>query len=204
MSRADWLSPSSWDLAALRQRWQEARPFPHLVFDGLLPAEREAELLAAFDDEPCELLRDEIFEFMASPKRPTSAGLRAFQEGLQRPAVLEALQAITGKALRRVEIRGYAYHPGHYLLPHSDHQAEIGRALAFAYYLRTPWRVVGGELELFSCAYEGREIVATRPEVKIAPLPNRLSLFDVGDDSLHQVCEVTEGIRLSVSGWFYP
>ena len=29
-------------------------------------------------------------------------------------------------------------------------------------------------------------------------------VFEVGDLSLHQVREVTSGLRISLSGWFYP
>ncbi len=195
---------SSWDLPALADTWRAARPFPHVVIDGLVRDERRAELLDAFGEEPCSLLHDEIFEFEASAVELDHPVLRGFRDELGGPAVREALQAITGKRLGRIEMRGYGYREGHYLLPHSDHQRSVDRALAYAYYLDTPFPVSGGELELFDCDLEGDEVVAARSARVIPPLPNRIVLFDVGDVSLHQVREVLEGMRLSLAGWYYP
>jgi Rps23 Pro-64 3,4-dihydroxylase Tpa1-like proline 4-hydroxylase len=198
-----WLTPKQWKLSLLQDDWTKAKPFPYVVFDELLSEKHQEELLAAFDEEPCELLRDEIFEFMVSAKIPVTKAIQAFRAALESPDVLSALQAITKKQAQRVELRGYAYQSGHYLLPHSDHQLDMGRKLAFAYYVKTPEKVVGGELELFDCRYEGEEIVETRSVTLLAPIPNRMILFHVGDESLHQVREVLEGTRLSISGWFY-
>jgi Rps23 Pro-64 3,4-dihydroxylase Tpa1-like proline 4-hydroxylase len=47
-------------------------------------------------------------------------------------------------------------------------------------------------------------MVATESAVVIAPKADRLVVFDVGDLSLHQVREVMSGLRVSLSGWFYP
>jgi len=58
-------------------------------------------------------------------------------------------------------MRAYAYRVGHYLLPHSDHQEGLGRALAYAYYLPSPEPPEGGELELFRCRMEHGELVST-------------------------------------------
>jgi hypothetical protein len=198
-----WLNPQHWPLSSLQTQWAQAKPFPYAVFDALLSEDHQAELLAAFEEEPCEILRDEIFTFMASAKSPVTPALCAFRSALQSPEVRHAIHAITQKQTQRVELRGYAYQPGHYLLPHSDHQQEIGRKLAFAYYVKTPTPVIGGELELFECKYHQQEIVETNSVTILQPVPNRMMLFHVGDESLHQVREVLEGTRLSVSGWFF-
>jgi len=39
---------------------------------------------------------------------------------------------------------------------------------------------------------------------RIAARQNRLVLFAVSDLALHRVCEVLDGARTSVAGWFYP
>ena len=115
------------------------------------------------------------------------------------------LSRVTGKALRRAEMRAYAYREGHYLLPHTDHQADVGRALAFAYYVPSPEPPRGGELELFACTTDDAgAITHVASGTTIEARPNRLVVFDVGDASLHQVREVLEGVRISLSGWFYP
>lgn len=62
----------------------------------------------------------------------------------------------------------------------------------------------GGELELFRCATEAGELVETVSARVIGPRANRLVVFEVGDLSLHQVREVTGGLRISLAGWFYP
>ncbi|HEX5060817.1 MAG TPA: 2OG-Fe(II) oxygenase, partial [Kofleriaceae bacterium] len=114
------------------------------------------------------------------------------------------LSRITGKPVSRVDMRAYAYRPGHYLLPHSDHQDGLTRALAYAYYVPSPEPPQGGELELFACRIERGEIVATDSARIIEPRGNRLVVFDVSDVSLHQVREVLSGLRISLAGWFYP
>ena len=100
-------------------------------------------------------------------------------------------------------MRAYAYRPGHYLLPHSDHQHGLQRVLAYAYYLPSPQPAAGGELELFRCRIDNDAIVATDSELLIEPRANRLVVFDVSDVSLHQVREVVGGLRISLAGWFH-
>jgi Rps23 Pro-64 3,4-dihydroxylase Tpa1-like proline 4-hydroxylase len=200
-----WLDFSRLLDLELAAAWRAAAPFPHLILDDLVPSERRAELLDAFGEEPCTRLHDEIFELLASAKDVEHPALRAFQDDLGGPSVCAALARITGESVARVEMRAYAFEAGDYLLPHSDHQRGVGRALAFAYYLDTPFPVEGGELELFACDLDGDgAVIATRSARRIPPTPNRIVIFDVGDASLHQVREVTRGSRFSLSGWFYP
>jgi len=116
---------------------------------------------------------------------------------------LAAISELAGRALGRVDMRAFAYHPGHYLLPHTDHDADAERLVAYALYLDTPEPPTGGELDLFACRVEDGEIVATEVARTIEPVSNRLVVFEVGPTSLHQVREVTAGIRLSLAGWFY-
>ena len=191
------------DEATLARAWDTARPFPFLVLDDFVRESSLAELLAILEEEPVLDYRGDIFAFEATAPEPRTAALRALRESFA--ATLAApLARITGKELRRADLRAYAYRAGHYLLPHSDHQEGVGRALAFAYYLPTPEPPTGGELELFTCVLEGAEIVATESACLVEPRPNRMVVFDVSDVSLHQVREVLSGLRVSLSGWFYP
>jgi Rps23 Pro-64 3,4-dihydroxylase Tpa1-like proline 4-hydroxylase len=191
------------DEAALARAWANAKPFPFLVLDDFVREASLPDLLAVLDDEPVDDYRGDIFAFEASAPEPRTAALRAL-----RTAFAEVLAAplarITGKELRRADLRAYAYRAGHYLLPHSDHQDGVGRALAFAFYVPTPQPPTGGELELFACSVAGGEIVATESACLVEPRPNRMVVFDVSDVSLHQVREVLSGLRVSLSGWFYP
>ena len=177
--------PALEDEAALAAQWRAARPYPHLVIDDFAPATPILELL---DDEGVVRQDGDIFRFEASGNLADLSA--SFGAALAAP-----FARITGKAVSRVELRAYAYRPGHFLLPHTDHQAGLDRRLAFAYYLPTPETPTGGELELYDGLASGKVI---------DPRPNRLVVFDVGDGTLHQVREVLSGLRLSLAGWFYP
>ncbi|MDF2694011.1 MAG: hypothetical protein K0S65_2394 [Labilithrix sp.] len=197
------LGPVWNDEERLARAWRESEPFPHLVLDDLLSSEALEELIAIVDEEPIDRYAADIYAFEATAPEPKTDGLRTLREDFSH-VFAPPLSRITGKALRRADMRAYAYRAGHYLLPHTDHQDAVGRALAFAYYLPSPEPPQGGELELFRSVIEAGEVVATESALRIAPRSNRLVVFDVSDVSLHQVCEVEDGLRPSLSGWFYP
>jgi hypothetical protein len=197
------LGPAWDDEAQLARSWRAARPFPHLVFDDLVPADVLPELMAVLEEEPVERYEGDIFVFEASAPEPTTPELRELRASFA--SVLgPALSRITGRPLRRADMRAYAYRVGHYLLPHSDHQDDLGRAVAYAYYLPSPEPPAGGELEMFACRVEDGALVATETARLIEPAPNRLVVFEVSARSLHQVREVMAGLRISLAGWFYP
>ncbi|MBX3221346.1 MAG: 2OG-Fe(II) oxygenase [Labilithrix sp.] len=201
---ASWrLGPAWSDEARLAEEWRRAEPFPHLVFDDFVPEDALAELVGVVDEEPIERYEADIYAFEASAPEPKTSGLRDLRDAFAR-TLAEPLGRVTEKSLRRADLRAYAYRAGHYLLPHTDHQEDVGRALAYAYYFPSPEPPEGGELELFRCTREGGELVAIESARLIEPRPNRLVVFDVSDVSLHQVREVLAGLRPSLSGWFYP
>jgi Rps23 Pro-64 3,4-dihydroxylase Tpa1-like proline 4-hydroxylase len=197
------LSPTWNDEASLATAWRSARPFPHLVIDDFAPTDVLPELLAILDEEPVTRHESDIFAFEATTPEPTTAELRALRDSFA-ATLAPALSRITGTRVTSVDMRAYAYRPGHYLLPHSDHQVGLQRMLAYAYYLPSPEPPLGGELELYRCRVEGDAIVATDSEHLIEPRANRLVVFDVSDVSLHQVREVLGGLRISLAGWFHP
>ena len=177
--------PALRDEPELAKAWHAAQPYPHVVIDDYEPATPILELL---DDENVARQEGDIFRFEASGNLADLSA--SFGATLAAP-----FARITGKPVTRVELRAYAYRPGHFLLPHTDHQAGLDRRLAFAYYLPSPEPPTGGELELY------RGLASA---VRIEPRPNRLVVFDVGETTLHQVREVLSGLRLSLAGWFYP
>jgi Rps23 Pro-64 3,4-dihydroxylase Tpa1-like proline 4-hydroxylase len=176
--------PALGDEAALSTAWRTAQPFAHIIVDDFVPSTPILDLL---DDENVARQEGDIFAFEASGNLADLS--TSFGDALAGP-----LTRITGKAVTRAELRAYAYRPGHFLLPHTDNRADLARVLAFAYYLPSPERPDGGELEL----YRGLDSALV-----IEPRANRLVVFDVGDHSLHQVREVLAGLRLSLAGWFY-
>ncbi|MDB4941758.1 MAG: hypothetical protein JWP97_1292 [Labilithrix sp.] len=183
--------------------WRTAKPFPHLVLDGFVEEAALPALFAVLDEEPVDEHRGDIFAFDASSPEPRTEALRDVRASFAE-ALAPVLSRVTGKHVTRADLRAYAYRPGHFLLPHSDHQEGVGRALAFAYYLPSPDPPTGGELELFDVTLEAGEVVRTESALLLEPRGNRLVVFDVSDVSLHQVREVLSGLRVSLAGWFYP
>lgn len=201
---AEWVDFQRWDVEALAAAWRAARPFGHVIIDDLVPAPRLEELRCAVAAEPHWPEGGEFYEMMASDKPPAHPTLRSFADSLGGPDALGVLHRITGKRVSRVDLRSYVYLAGSYLLPHSDCRADVGRALAYAFYLLPADACRGGELELFACTLENGDVAATAPGPTISPVANRLVVFDVSPVSLHQVREVLSGARVSLSGWFYP
>lgn len=204
MWRLDPVLPGAYrDEAALAAAWRTAKPFPHLVVDGLVAEDRLPELLLRIDEEPLTAWAAEHYAFEASAPEPRSEALRELRDGFVR-TLAPLLSRTTGRPLARADMRAYAYGPGHHLLPHTDHQEGLGRVVAYAYYLPSPSPPEGGELELFACTLgEGAALEGIASARRIAPVANRLVLFEVSDVSLHQVHEVLGGVRLSLAGWFY-
>lgn len=191
------------DAPSLAARWAAAEPFAHVVIEDVLASDTLDEVFAILDDEPVEPYAGDIFSFDATAPEPVTEGLRALRDQFARD-LAPVLSQVTGKTVTRVDMRAYAYRPGHYLLPHTDHQEGLGRVLAYAYYLPSPDAPQGGELELYRCTLEGGELTRTDTAKLIEPRPNRLVVFEVSERSLHQVREVLAGLRISLAGWFYP
>ena len=151
-----------WTLAGdetqLTTSWRTAEPFPHVVVDDFVSADRLPELLAILEEEAVDRYEGDIFRFEASAPQPATQEFRALRDQFA-AALAPALSRITGKLVSRADMRAYAYRPGHYLLPHSDHQEALARVLAYAYYLPSPKPPHGGELELFACRVDAGEIV---------------------------------------------
>jgi hypothetical protein len=196
------LDPARWGIDDLTARYARAAPFPHVLIDDFADEGFRKELAAAFDEESADNLQDEIFDVMASGSPPVSPAFLRFRELARSPEVLHAVEAVTGERTRDIEVRAYAYLPGHYLLPHADRDAGGRRRVAFAFYVEVLEGTRGGELDLYRCETEGGAIVKTAVVTTIAPRPNRCVLLGVGDTSLHRVREVTAGGRLSLAGWF--
>jgi Rps23 Pro-64 3,4-dihydroxylase Tpa1-like proline 4-hydroxylase len=195
------LDASAWPLGELARAWREARPFGHAAIDGLLGAAALGRVREAFQREPLAFSVDEHLSFLASQEPMQQPALQAVVEELGGERALRAVEAISGKRLRAVEGHAYFYQPGHYLLPHADYRSSLSRAVAFAYYVATDG-LVGGELEFFACELEAGDVVRTEPALLLPPVQDRMVLFDVSPASLHQVREVTSGVRASIAGWF--
>lgn len=191
-----------WEIARLREQWVNARPFGHIVVDNLVSNTDLKALRRAVAEEPHERKPCEISDNYGSAFQVKHPTLQSFQAALGSAQGRAAVAAITGKReAGKVVMRSFIYPDGGYLLPHNDYREELGRLVAFAYYVDTSGE--GGELELFDCTMDGDDVVETRTGTLIPAIANRLVLFDVSAASLHAVREIVGGRRSSFSGWFY-
>ncbi|MCB2067468.1 MAG: 2OG-Fe(II) oxygenase [Erythrobacter sp.] len=105
------------------------------------------------------------------------------------------LGAITGMALHRTGGINLKLHgEGHYLHPHSD--ARPGRQLCAVLYVHQAWDAAhGGEFVLH---------LADGEQLRFAPEPGRLVLFDVTQTNVHTVAPVTASDvwRVNYTAWF--
>lgn len=182
--------------------WRDAWPFRHLVIDDFVAAEQLAALTEQLEEEPIDRYEADLFVFEASAPEPRSPELCAVRDAFT-AALAAPVSRIAGVPVTRADMRAFAYRPGHYLLPHTDHRDALERVVAYAYYLPSPDPPVGGELELYRCTEADGELSAIESARLVEPRANRLVLFEVSAVSLHQVCEVLAGLRMSLAGWFY-
>jgi Rps23 Pro-64 3,4-dihydroxylase Tpa1-like proline 4-hydroxylase len=203
------LGPWIADEGALARAWRSAAPFPHVVIDDFLTPACLDDVLAILDEEGLNRYEADLYAFDATAPEPRTEEMRALRAEWAR-TLAPLLGRITSSSVTTADLRAYAYRVGDYLLPHADHQEGLERKLAFAYYLPTPAddaepsALVGGELELYRCRVANGELADIESATLIEARANRIAIFDVSDISLHQVREVLGGLRLSLSGWFYP
>ncbi|MBS1120385.1 MAG: hypothetical protein H6Q90_2613 [Deltaproteobacteria bacterium] len=195
--------PWSFDRAALgelgrahHRAYLEARPYPHVVVDGLLGDARSAALARAFPAPSHAGWKRRDFaeqagrlgQLQRTGFEDVALGLRWLLSELTGMAFLDFLGALTG---RRDLIADPHYTgagplatlPGGHLALHADFNRDstrrLERVLSALYYLPSVWDDAwGGELELWD-----RE--RTRCEVRIAPVRDRLVVMAYGEDHFH-------------------
>ncbi|MCB9615565.1 MAG: 2OG-Fe(II) oxygenase [Sandaracinus sp.] len=181
---------------AAKGRWSTAKPFPHVVIDGLLPEEVVREAARAFPraDHPGFKRRD----YAEQAARFGQLQRRAF-EGVA-PELRHLLNEVNGMVfldlLSRVSdveglipdphFTGAGLHltlPGGHLALHADFDRDrrrgLARVLSVVLFLVETWdESWGGHLELWDESL-------TRCEARIAPHPGRLVVFAHGDRCWH-------------------
>lgn len=179
---------------ARRGDFADAAPFAHVVIDDLLhPAVAEAMRLefAALPDHWTFLHHfNEQKRIFTDTTRMGPASRATFAE-LQSPAVLRALEVLTGieGLIADPDLDGGGLHetrPGGFLNVHADflshtRQRHWSRELNLILFLNRDWPTAyGGALELWDAE-------VTRCERRIEPLFNRCIIFRVGRTSFHGV-----------------
>lgn len=202
------------DPAALREQYQNARPFPHIALDGLFPDERLETVLASFPkpdeiewrkfESPTEKKLGYWHESTLAPE------LQLFLYEMNSAPVLQFLEKLTGieGLIPDPYYGGAGPHqilPGGFLKIHVDFNVHpllrLDRRLNLLVYLNQDWKEeYGGHLELWD-----REMAAC--ERRILPVFNRTVVFSTTDTSYHghpQPLACPEGrSRKSVSFYYY-
>ncbi len=196
-------------LPGLQAQWAAAAPFGHAVLDDLLPPELAQELHSRLPDAGTLMLRQSEKErkrvgVALERYDPLMAEiLYAFQE----PAVVQAFNAITGRADLTPDPSLYGSGisemlQGDFLLPHLDNSHDGDgsryRVLNALYYITPGWpEDGGGALELWD------EAMHTRKEIHARF--NRLVLMETHRRSVHSVSEVKvkDGRRSCISNYYF-
>jgi hypothetical protein len=201
------------DPSALHERYVTARPYPHIVLDGLFP---DAVLEGVLADFPRPEEMKARFDNATEKKlgytyeTPVRDNIRDFLWTMSSAPVLRFLEALTGieGLIPDPYFGGAGPHqiiPGGFLKVHVDFNwhplLKLDRRLNLLVYLNHDWREeYGGHLELWN-----RDV--SRCEAKILPVFNRTVVFSTTDISFHghpNPLACPEGrTRKSVSFYYY-
>ncbi len=203
---------------AHRDRYAAAEPFPHAVLDDFLPAQVADALARAFPppSHPGFMRRDyrEQSARLGQLQRRNFAGvdpsIRQRLHDFCGMAFLDFLETLTGRPglVADPHFRGAGLHctlPGGHLAMHVDFNRDrtrnLSRAVTAILYVPREWkRDWGGALEL-------RRGADARSAVAIDPMPNRLVVFDHGEDHVHghpaPLACPEDVFRASIASYYY-
>ncbi len=184
------------DDPALARAYQGARPFPHIVLDGVFPLGR---VKAAADEMQAAVMdlggpeHGHVAKRWCSDPKKFPPKTRELIEELNSPAFIARLEKLTG--IKGLEpdpyFSGGGIHqigPGGLLRIHTDfnwhEQLQLHRRINLLLYLNEGWNEAwGGNLELWHEADVGDP--NGEAAVSVAPLINRMVIFSTTDHSYH-------------------
>lgn len=199
--------------ASLHAGYGRAEPFPHVVIDELIDADKLRALLPGFPDVTGRRFFDrdqERFKYQIGPEEIEHAGLRGLLAELNRPAFLAFLEALTGieGLVADPDYLGGGLHEtraGGHLSIHADFNLHEGlrleRRLNLLLYLNDDWQEAwGGHLELWD-----REMKACT--VRVAPRLGTAVIFNTDADSFHghpdPLACPPDRARRSIAAYYY-
>lgn len=187
---------------ALKQQFIQNKPFPYLILKNFLQLDLASKLTTALIQQEFNDKNSDLFQFKQTNelKHNTNPVMRDFYTFFSSPEFIDYLADISDIKLDgTIDMAGFIYQPGDYLLPHDDRLE--GRKIAYVLNLSHGFTAKdGGALELFSTTNHHPTLVTK----KIPPTYNTLTIFKVTPTSFHQVHEVlSTKSRLSIGGWFH-
>lgn len=190
-----WIDKKYLNPIEFKSKFFNNQPFPHLELNNFFKKEKLLQVLKALIKEEFYLKDSDLFTFFqtndfSSTKNKT---LTEFFKFLSSEEFRNYLTKITNQKYRStIDCFGTIYRDTHYLLPHDDRLEK--RRLAYFISLTNLDKQDGGSL----CLYKGNQIVK-----KLIPQFNTFGFFEVSKNSLHEVEEVINKQRITITGWFH-
>lgn len=198
---------------SLTEKYQNARPFPHIVIDNFLPADVLQGVLAEFPSNEDKRFFDrdqERFKFQFAPHEVNSGHVRNLLAELNSAAFLGFLEEMTGMhgLISDPHFEGGGLHEtkrGGHLGVHADFNIhsvlKVERRLNLLIYLNEDWSDdFGGKLELWKQDM-------SMCEVSVAPIFGRAVVFTTALDSFHghpdPLSCPPERTRRSIATYYY-
>jgi hypothetical protein len=179
------------DISAWSESYRTARPYPHIVLDGLFPVQlldRVLEEIKALQVEPEKNIYGSFRKHRTSELRRMGPTTRRFIEELNSAPFIEFLERLTGieHLVPDPHLEGGGIHQignGGFLKVHTDfnwhRKLNLHRRLNILIYLNPGWKEEwNGALELWD-----QEMKAAHQ--KIAPVFGRTVVFSTTDHSYH-------------------
>ena len=201
------------DLDELRDEYQNAKPYPHLVLDNMFSTSALEAILEEMPNWNSKSLIHQREDYLtkASLRSAVDMGSRTFSfvSAIHSASFLYLLSQITG--IEALLPDPYMSGAGLTIMPegsrfdvhadrNTDHYCGLKRRLVMLLYLNKEWSPdLGGQLELWDTS-------ATACQKTITPDFNRVVLFEVTDVNFHAVRPVTKGsgrLRRSLTVYYH-
>jgi hypothetical protein len=204
------------DLDALRDRFQKATPFPHVVIDDFLDPAFAREVSSCYPTFEQALLQGFSFNFVNEQRKVQISESAKFADPVRRlndaissPKFLTDLEYVTGipRLMADEKLNGGGMHvtgSGGRLDVHVDFnrikESQLFRRLNILIYLNTEWKDDwGGQIELWDSKVKVCHLSSL-------PVLNRCLIFQTNDISYHGVRPITapaDVARKSFAAYYY-
>jgi hypothetical protein len=201
------------DIPSLRNEYQNAQPYPHLVLSNLFSPSVLDGVLQEMPDWNSKVMVQQREDYLmkSNLRSALDMGDRTFDfvSAIHSAAFLYLISQITG--IEALLPDPYMTGAGLTIVPeggrfdvhadrNTDHYCGLKRRLVMLLYLNKDWRPeLGGQLELWDTA-------ATACQKTIEPDFNRVVLFEINDVNFHAVRPVTKGsgrVRRSLTVYYH-